>query len=436
MRTVTPVSGNAKARIGQEVDMNETVLIRQFAGEVPPMSPDAFEAGRRRILALDRWAKARRDTRVLWFAALVVLPLVLAGMGVYFLDLQVYRTGGLAWLEGLPLYVGFPGKLAQFNLPFTYPPIAAVLFSVLTPLPAWLAGALMTMVSFLSLSVVCFVVTRRLTPRANVVWTVSAAVAVAGFALEPVHSTYLYGQVNLVLMALVVVDCLAVTDERWRGMLVGLAAALKLTPLVFVLYFVARKDWRAALTSLGTFAGVAGAGFVLAPQDSAEFWFHGLLDGSRVGGIAYMTNQSLRGVLHRLNPGHSTEMVLWVVLSAIVVLLAVVAARRTRHDVVALVAIATAGLLVSPISWSHHWVWCVPAFLALAFLRRNGTGVALGALVVVFFLGPFNWLPSTGDREMLWTWWQHIYGDIYTWIAIGLLVVLAWPARTRVTADR
>ncbi|KJK46097.1 hypothetical protein UK23_24195 [Lentzea aerocolonigenes] len=370
---------------------------------------------------------------MLWFAALVALPLVLAGMGVYFLDLQVYRTGGLAWLKGLPLYVGFPGELAEFNLPFTYPPIAAVLFSGLTFLPVWLANTLMTMISFLCLSVVCFVVTRRLTPRTNVVWTVSAAVPVAAFALEPVHSTFAYGQINLLLMAFVVVDCLAVTDRRWRGMLVGLAAALKLTPLIFVLYFAVRRDWRAALTSVATFAGLAGAGFVLAPRDSAEFWFHNVLDGSRVGGIAYMTNQSLRGVLHRLNPGQSTEMLLWVLLSAVVVLLAVVAARRTRHDVVALVAIAIAGLLVSPISWSHHWVWCVPAFLALAFLRRNGTGVALGALVVVFSLGPFNWLPSTGDKEMLWTWWQHVYGDVYTWIAIGVLVALAW---TRVPADR
>ncbi|MEV6237026.1 glycosyltransferase 87 family protein [Lentzea sp. NPDC051838] len=406
--------------------MNETALIKQLADDVPPMSESAFETGRRRLLALDRWARARRDTRVLWFATLIGLPLVLAAMGVHYLDLQVYRTGGLVWLKGLPLYVGFPHDLANFNLPFTYPPIAAVLFSGMTVLPVWLANTLMTMVSFVSLSVVCFVVTRRLTPRTNVVWTVSAGVSVAAFALEPVHSTFLYGQVNLVLMAFVVVDCLAVTDRRWRGMLVGLAAALKLTPLIFVLYFVVRRDWRAVFTSVATFFGVAGAGFVLAPHDSFEFWFNGLLDGSRVGGIAYMTNQSLRGVLHRLNPGQSTEMVLWVVLSAIVVVLAVIAARRARHDVVALVAIATAGLLVSPISWSHHWVWCVPAFLALAFLRP---GAALPVLVAAFFLGPFNWLPSTGDKEMLWTWWQHLYGDLYTWIAIGLLVLLATRPR-------
>ncbi|MEU0878759.1 glycosyltransferase 87 family protein [Lentzea sp. NPDC005914] len=410
--------------------MNETVLIRQLAGDVAPMSPSAFEAGRRRILTLHRWVGACQVTRVLWFVALAVLPVVLAATGAYLLDLQVYRTGGLAWREGVPLYAGFPGTLDGPRLPFTYPPMAAVLFSGLTFLPVWAVNTLVTVVNFLCLSVVCFLVTRRLTQRATVVWTVSAAVSVAALALEPVLSTFLFGQINLLLMALVVVDCLAVTDRRWRGVLVGVAAAIKLTPLIFLLYFLVRGDRRAALTSVATFAGLAGAGFVLAPKDSAEFWFHALLDPSRAGGLAYMANQSLRGVLHRFNPGQPAETLLWVLLSGVVVLLAVVAARRTRNDVVALVAIATAGLLASPVSWSHHWVWCVPAFLALGFLRGNGTRVALAALVVVFSIRPFTWLPGTGDREVLWTWWQHLYGDVYTWIAIGLLMTLAVTAVT------
>lgn len=404
--------------------MNETVLIRQLVDDVSPMSSDAFVAGRRRILALHRWVRARKATRVLWFVALAVLPIVLAATGSHFIDLQVYRTGGLAWLRGLPLYVDFPGALDGPSLPFTYPPIAAVLFSGLTFLPVWVANALVVVVSFLCLSVVCFLVTRRLTRRANVVWTVTAAVSVAAVALEPVISTFLFGQINLVLVALVVVDCLAVTDRRWRGMLVGLAAAIKLTPLVFLLYFLVRRDWRAALTSVATFAGLAGAGFVFAPKDSAEYWFHALLDPSRVGGLAYMTNQSLRGVLHRFNPGQPTETLLWMGLSAIVVVLAIVAARKS-DDVVALTAIATAGLLVSPVSWSHHWVWCVPAFLALGFARRTRARLTLGALLVVFVVQPFTWLPSTGDQEMWWTWWQHVYGDAYTWVAIGTLGVLA-----------
>lgn len=395
------------------------------------MSPAAFESGRRRLLARHQWVSARRIVRVLWFVALAAVPVVLAGLGSYYLDLQVYRTGGVAWLQGVPLYIDFPGTLDGPRLPFTYPPIAAVIFSGLTFLPVWAVNSLVVMANFLCLSVVCYLVVRRLTQRPDVVWTIAPAVAIGALALEPVLSTFLFGQINLVLMALVVVDVLAVRDPRWRGVLVGLAAAIKLTPLIFLLYFLVRKDWRAAATSVITFVGLALAGFLFAAKDSAEYWFHALLDPSRAGGLAYMANQSLRGVLHRINPGQHAETLLWVGLSAIVVVLAVMAARRARNDVVALSAIATAGLLVSPVSWSHHWVWCVPAFFALGFVRQNRARVTLGALLVVFLARSFTWLPSTGDQEMTWTWWQHIYGDAYTWVAIGTLVLLA-TTRSRV----
>ena len=280
---------------------------------------------------------------------------------------------------------------------------------------------------------VCLIVTGRLTERPQVVWTVAPAAAIAAIALEPVISTFLFGQINLLLMALVVIDCLAVKDRRWRGVLVGLAAAIKLTPAIFVLYFLARKDWRAAITSTVAFAGFAVVGFLAAPKDSVEYWFHALQDPSRVGGLAYMANQSIRGVLHRFDPGQPVETLLWVALSAITVLLAVIVARRTRNDVVALLGIALAGLLVSPVSWSHHWVWCVPAFLALGFAaRRTWSKVVLAVLLVIFCVQPFTWLPSTGDKEMSWSVWQHIPGDAYVWVGIATLVVLASTTKGRI----
>ncbi|MDX8141201.1 glycosyltransferase 87 family protein [Lentzea sp. BCCO 10_0061] len=407
------------------------LLIRGLADEVPPMSAGAFESGRRRLLTRHRWVAARKVVRVLWFVALSALPISLMGMGFYFLDLQVYRTGGVAWLQGQALYVGFPGSLDGPRLPFTYPPIAAVLFSGLTFLPVWAANSLVVVVNFLCLSVVSVLVTARLTQRSNVVWTVGPAVAILAVALEPVISTLLFGQINLLLMALVVVDCLAVRDPRFRGLLVGVAAAIKLTPLIFLLYFLVRREWRAAAMSTAAFAGLAVLGFLFAAKDSAEFWFHALLDPSRAGGLAYMANQSLRGVLHRINPGEHAESLLWLGLSLIVVALAVVAAHGARHEVAALTAIATAGLLVSPVSWSHHWVWCVPAFLALGFARRSWAWPTLGALLVIFLVQPFTWLPSTGDKEMLWSWQEHVYGDAYTWVAIIGLVAAAITATRR-----
>ncbi|MEU3642730.1 glycosyltransferase 87 family protein [Lentzea sp. NPDC034063] len=407
------------------------LLIRGLADEVPPMSAGAFESGRRRLLTRHRWVAARGIVRVLWFVALAALPISLIGMGFYFLDLQVYRTGGVAWLQGQALYVDFPGALDGPRLPFTYPPIAAVLFSGLTLLPVWAANSLVVVVNFLCLSAVSVLVTSRLTQRSNVVWTIGPAVAILAVALEPVISTLLFGQINLLLMALVVVDCLAVRDSRFRGLLVGVAAAIKLTPLIFLLYFLVRREWRAAAMSAVAFAGMAALGFLFAAKDSAEFWFHALLDPSRAGGLAYMANQSLRGVLHRINPGEHAESLLWLGLSLIVVTLAVVAAHGARTEVAALTAIATAGLLVSPVSWSHHWVWCVPAFLALGFARGRWARPTLGALLVIFLVQPFTWLPSTGDKEMLWSWQEHVYGDAYTWVAIIGLAAAAITATRR-----
>ncbi|MGW6934529.1 glycosyltransferase family 87 protein [Lentzea sp. NPDC054927] len=217
------------------------------------------------------------------------------------------------------------------------------MFGGLTFLPVWVANALVVLISFLALSVVCLLVTGRPTQRPNVVRTVAPAVAIAAVALEPVISTFLFGQINLVVMALVVVDVLAVRDPRWCGVLVGLAAAIKLTPLIFLLYFLVRKDYRAALTSAVTFVVLALAGFLFAAGDSAEYWFHALLDPSRAGGLAYMANQSLRGVLHRINLGEHAETLLWVGLSVLVVALAVVAARKAANEVVALGSCAGTG---------------------------------------------------------------------------------------------
>ncbi|MGI5501332.1 glycosyltransferase 87 family protein [Lentzea sp. CA-135723] len=407
-------------------------LLSRAAGEIPPMSADAFEAGRTRLLTRHRWTTARKVVRAIWVVVLLVLPIKMAAMGAYYLDLQVYRTGGLAWLRDVPLYVGFPGPLDGPNLPFTYPPIAAVLFSGLTFVPVPVANALVVALNFVCLTVVGVLVTKTLSRRSDVAWTVGPVVAILGVSLEPVISTFLFGQVNLVLMAIVVVDALAVRDPRFRGLLIGVAAAIKLTPLVFLLYFLVRREWRAAAMALAGFAGMAVLGFLFAAKDSAEFWFNAIFDTSRAGGLAYATNQSLRGVLHRINPGEHAESLIWTGLSLIVVTLAVVAAYRARDEVVALTAIATAGLLVSPVSWSHHWVWCVPAFLALAFTRRTWARPVLGVLLVIFLVHPFGWLPSTGDKEMLWSWQEHVYGDAYTWVALAGLVAAAITA-TRLT---
>jgi alpha-1,2-mannosyltransferase len=353
--------------------------------------------------------QARLVAGVLWLAALVWLPAEWSDH--YPIDLDVYRLGGLAWLDGTPLYTGFTGPPLDPRLPFTYPPIAAVLFSGLNLLPQSLQNPLVVASGFVALTAVCVAVTAKVRPR--LMWTVGPVAAIAALALDPVWMTYGYGQVNLFLLAMVVLDVLVVKDPRRRGVLVGVAAAIKLTPAIFVLYFLARGDRRAAVTSTATFAVLTAAGFLAAPRDSAQYWFHALLDPGRIGDLSLSTNQSIRGLLRGFGLQPATETLLWASLAAVVVAVAVLVARRTRDDLVALFVVAAAGLLASPVSWVHHWVWCVPVLVFLAV--RGNAWPAFAAVLLVFVTR------------------LHEY-DTYVWLTITALVVLAVPLIRRPAA--
>jgi alpha-1,2-mannosyltransferase len=332
-------------------------------------------------------------------------------------DLKVYRAGGGTWLRGDPLYTdAFP-----FWLPFTYPPVAAVLFGVLAILPMVAAAVVLTVAGLVGLSVT----TMLAVPDRFVV--VPLAVALA-FAFEPVRTTLKFGQVNLVLMGLVACDCLAPRTRYPRGLLVGLAAAVKLTPAVFVLFFLARRQVQPAVTAVVTFAAATGAGMLFAPADSVRYWHTTIFDPDRIGGAAFVTNQSLRAVLTRL----SLPSALWAVLAVGVLVLAWLGARRAREPVVALFVVAAAGLVVSPVSWSHHWVWIVPAVFVFAVrVYRNRVGLAVLLLTAVVFFSGHRFLPHGRDRELEWTWWQHVLGNSYLLIAVAFLVWCATTQRAR-----
>jgi alpha-1,2-mannosyltransferase len=350
-----------------------------------------------------------------WLAAVAVVTLIavaLSGPGDL-TDLEVYQAGGASWLHGSPLYTDeFP-----FWLPFTYPPVAAVLFGALAILPLMAAATLLTAAGLVGLSLASFgAVPHRV---------VALLAATCGVLLEPVRTTLTFGQVNLVLMGLVAADCL-LGRTRWpRGMLVGLAAAVKLTPMVFVVFFLARRQPGAAVTATVTFAAATSAGMLLAPSDSLRYWHTTIFDPSRIGGGEFVTNQSLRGALTRLG----LPEVCWVVLVLVVLALAWRGARRAAEPVMALLVVAAAGLLVSPVSWSHHWVWIVPAVFVFAVrLYRNRRGmVALAAVVVAFAVG-HRFLPHARQRELEWTWWQHVLGNSYVLVAMAFLF---WCATTR-----
>jgi alpha-1,2-mannosyltransferase len=389
----------------------------------------------------------RRLVRLL-IAWLVVSAAAFVPLFGGFLDLHVYRTGGYAWLHGLDLYSDSFGSLVpgSLPLPFTYPPLSAVLFAPVHLLPWHAAKFVMTAISMVALVATTVIVAARthgdLGRTAAARTTVVGLAAAAGWvAFEPLRQTISFGQVNLILMALVAADCLLPASRlRWpRGLLIGLAAAIKLTPAVFVLFFLVRRQYRPVAVSAGSFLGFGLLGAALAPADSATYWFSTLLDPDRIGGIAYAFNQNFQSVLYRLLPEGAGRSALWLLLVLVALALALAVAARSRavgDDVTALLVIAVFGLLASPVSWSHHWVWALPA--ALPLLRWVAGSRARRAvatfILAVFVVGAHDFLPSGNDTELHWSWWQHLLGSSYVLVGTGMLVALVLRRR-RATAN-
>ena len=344
------------------------------------------------------------------------------------IDLDVYRIGARAWLRGGSLYGRLPPTPAGPKLPFTYPPIAAVLLAPLALVPATVAGTVLTLVTIALAAAVLRLFLRRLALNAAAAgWLLPAALF-----LEPVRNTLSFGQVNVILMALVAFDSLAVEPPWPRGLLTGLAAAVKLTPALFVLFFLLRRDYRAAAVTALSFAAATGLGFALAGRDSVRYWTSVVFQVGRVGHPDYAANQSLQGVLARAGLSGLALLAAWLVLSLAVLVVAGLGMRRALaagEPCLALSLNAFAALLVSPISWSHHWVWCVPAILTQASLARRHRSRLPAAVaacgLVVFAAAPQWWFPHGAGRELRWAPWEQAAGSSYVLFAAAVLVLAA-----------
>jgi alpha-1,2-mannosyltransferase len=399
---------------------------------------------------LDQLRAPRRVLPVTLPLLALVLVNVVVHTGGRHIDLEVYRFGVQAWLAGGNMYGTLPETSDHITLPFIYPPFAAVVLLPLAVAPWVLAWTALLALSTAALGLTFFVVARGLWPsggRGGALSVASIALPLAllvqpgkpldfsrpapripAFALEPVMQTIEFGQINLLLMALVAVDVL-VARPRWpRGLLVGIAAAIKLTPAAFVLYFLLRRDYRAAAVAALATAVVTGLAFLVAPGPSWTFWLDNPAGG--VSGSPFFTNQTFQAVLVRAGVEGPLKTVLWLVLSIGVLALAAPAIRRAPAPL-ALVATAGVALLASPTSWSHHWVWVAPFLLiaaASAWRARSlvWAGVALVS-AAVFVVAPHQLdLPHTGEG---WTLGQQVFGDTYVWFTVLLFVVLWWRWR-------
>jgi alpha-1,2-mannosyltransferase len=317
-----------------------------------------------------------------------------------FFDLRVYRGAGRLVLDGRPVY---PGPIWQWA-PFTYPPYAALVFTPLAVLPLAADELVVTV-----LGTVALFATMSLALRLT--WgsgedarygqsrrrsALTPAAVAAALWLEPITATLGYGQIDLLIALLVVGDLARSDAARGKGALIGLAAGLKLTPLIFVPYLLFSGRRRAACIALGAFAATIAAGYVVLPADSQRFWGDALfLDPRRLGGSYVPGNQSLRGLILRLDPSFGSGRILAVavVLAVAGIALAVLASRR-GDEAKGFSLCALTGLLVSPVSWTHHWTLAVPALLLLCLRvvrERSAVGVAAAAVVV---LVGYSYLPK------------------------------------------
>ncbi|WP_084495754.1 glycosyltransferase 87 family protein [Nocardia shimofusensis] len=434
--------------------MNERSGVAEQAAKPADLGtphPDSAESPSRRSAepaAGPAGSRLRLLAAALALFAVSALVSLLAHWWSGYIDLQVYRNGARVWLDGGELYGPMP-PVAGIGLPFTYPPLAALFFAPLALMPLVLAEVVVLLTSLGCLGLTLWLVLARLRPGLDprvAVPVVIAALALALY-LEPVRQTFGFGQINLVLMAAVAVDCL-VRKPFWpRGMLIGITVSIKLIPGGFLLYFLLRRDWKAAGTMVVSAIGAVGLGFLLFPSDSVEYWFRTLADTGRIGPPYFAGNQSLKGLAFRLGVPDTAATVVWLVLAVIAVALAAVWMHhliRAGAHVAALLVNAAAILLVSPVSWSHHWVWAAPALLLTAEVivrRRAGqapwrlfAGVA-GAITVLYLIGPHWLLPHSEDRELDWAWWQQIIGSSYVLVTLGVLAVAAFTYRPESAAS-
>jgi alpha-1,2-mannosyltransferase len=405
-------------------------------------------------------------------------------------DLAVYRDGGLIvrqlgpynaklGAQPFPLY----DWTGAGNLNFTYTPFAALFFAAVSFIPWSVLPRIVQVANliFLFVAAWCTMSALGYTGRRARLGGALLGVA-AGLLTEPVFRTLYLGQINLLLMAAIIWDLSQPDTRRWKGIATGLAAGIKLTPLVFIAYLLMTRKWRAAAVTTGSFVFTVGLGFLILPRDSKAWWFNGLfISDGRTGFPGWTGNQSLRAIATRLAGSIDSGTVPWVLLALVATVVGLLAAAqldRAGHAMLGLLTAALIGLLDSPITWDHHWVWVVPAMMTAGHYaarawragRRAGAFWCSGlvvALLLIFAPWPGNlwgvhntgagnftqgliwdgpYTPVTkyflyGDlpsfKEYHWTVLQDLAGNAYVLTGIALLALLTVAAlRSRRPRDR
>jgi alpha-1,2-mannosyltransferase len=399
----------------------------------------------------------RRPTRTAFQVAAVAVTVVVVCLGVVlfarrhgFFDLHMYRSSIRWWLDGHSLY---SYTHPRFGIGFTYPPFAALCLLPLALVTLPVAAVVLSLLTVAAVAVTTWWLVAPLAQRHGwPQWFVVGLAVPVVCALEPIRETVGFGQVNMLLVALVLGDVAALRAGRsWAGVGIGLATAVKLTPGLFVVYLLLTGRRREAAVATGTVLGATLVGALVAPAASWRYWTRTIWETSRVGSPDKTSNQSLLGFLARLADPAPPDRRLWFLLSCLVlaaVLWRAVRAYRQGDELVGITLTGVGTCLASPISWSHHLYWVVPAVVVLvdtAAERPLGTaaerpvGTAAGrrralaatgaAVVVAVFASSLIWHhESTAGAH----WSSGLPGvlveNAYVLVLLALAALL--PART------
>jgi alpha-1,2-mannosyltransferase len=408
--------------------------------------------------------------RILALAGLVVAALLLAasvagyaadlaahsGKVVDWYDLNVYNDAGLITRQLPSILYSWELKV---GVQYTYTPFAAVIFAGGSLLPWVVLRWLVTIGGIAAVPVTVWLVLGAMGRRGIARAAVALAVSAVALWLEPEIKALFLGQIEPLLLLLVVWD-LTLQDKRWwKGMGIGVAAGIKLIPGLFIPYLLLAGKYRQAAVAAGTFVGTVVIGFVVMPGPSASYWLTGyFLRPGRTGGVDSLVNQSLLGAIARIYGNTHEALPTWLPITVVVGLLGVIGGAmltRAGKVVPGWVLVGITALLCSPISWDHHWVWIIPFLAMLAGYAMTAKPVARYGLIVALvatvglmgswpwrFSGPGAYVPRRG----LLGWFVHppqvtiITAEhgwkLLTWnlfVVIGLLIYLvllgwAWPA--------
>jgi alpha-1,2-mannosyltransferase len=382
-----------------------------------------------------------RSTTTLRIVALVVLAgglwtmLALSAHRHGIFDLRVYQGAIASWARD-------GGSLYGYSVPdtpygFTYPPFAALVMLPLAFVSWPVAIGLAAVVTIACTAVVLYLLVTPVARRQ--VWTpewfaVALAVVLAPI-VEPYLETLLFGQINMLLVALVTIDILVLLrrNSRFAGVGIGLAAAIKLTPGIFIVYLLVTKRWRAAIVASATALGATLLAALVAPGATREFWTSALWNTARVGDLDILSNQSIMGAVARWNPPHPSKAV-WAIgalAAAVIWFRRVRRAHAAGDELTGFALTGVLGCLMSPVTWIHHLVWLSPAFVLLAeqaFMRWRGWReranwplLATAAAAVIVFGTRVIWYFADRYEHSMVAWF---FSSFYLYVVIALLLVL------------